>query len=88
MNQQEILQKALAFAQGKTDLGHILGIDVTMVRQLALLVRGLRAAGRTDDACVFLDGLLALYPNDPELLRLVDTKMSERNADARPHIIT
>lgn len=88
MTQQEILQEALALAQGKTDLGHILGIDVTVVHQLALLVRGLRAAGRTDDACVFLDGLLALYPNDPDLLRLVNTKTSEQNAEVRPHIIT
>ncbi len=70
MTNEEILEKAKKLVQGHEGFGPVLGIEVKMVRQLAFLARGLQAAGRREDACVFLDGLLALYPEDPELLRI------------------
>lgn len=67
MNHQEILRTAADLAAGRIGLGVVLGVDAACVRQLAGVVRGLAAAGRAEDAQIFCDGLLALYPNDPEL---------------------
>ncbi len=48
----------------------MLGIPVEQVVALARVAGGLKAAGRDEDAAVFLDGLLALYPKEPRLLAL------------------
>lgn len=69
-NNEKIRKIAEELANGDIGLGPVLRVDAAIVRQLAKLARGLQAARRTDDARVFLEGLLALYPHDPELLQL------------------
>ncbi len=67
MTNEEILKTAVDLAAGRTDMGTVLGVDAALSRLLSGLVRGLQAAGRHEDARVFLDGLLALHPRDPQL---------------------
>ena len=70
MTHEKILEQAKMLASGQVQLGQVLGVPVEQVLGLARVVGGLKAAGRDDDARVFLDGLLALYPKEPRLLAL------------------
>lgn len=70
MTRERILEQAHLLAKGEIGFGQVLGIPVEQVVALARVAGGLKAAGRDDDARVFLDGLLALYPKEPRLLAL------------------
>jgi len=79
MTRERILEQAHLLARGELGLGQVLGIPVEQVVALARVAGGLKAAGRDDDAAVFLDGLLALYPKEPRLLALQKV-LAERGA--------
>jgi len=70
MTREKIIEQAHLLASGQLPLGQVLGVPVEQVLGLERVVGGLFAAGRAEDAQVFLDGLLALYPKEPRLLAL------------------
>jgi len=80
MTREIILEQANRLASGQLSLGQVLGITVEQVIGLARVVGGLSAAGRDEDARVFLDGLLALYPKEPRLLALQRALQQAQNS--------
>jgi len=80
MTREIILEQANRLASGQLSLGQVLGVPVEQVLGLARVVGGLKAAGRDEDAAVFLDGLLALYPKEPRLLALQRALQQAQNS--------
>ncbi len=64
---QEILHRATALARGEVSIGQIFGLQPADVHPFISLISALSAAGRPQDARVFLEGALALFPRDPRL---------------------